>query len=114
MKQNSIKIIKSRVNLIKLKKKNLYILKSKSFIKNKININLYYREFFFFLLTNKNRKLKKICNKSGKYKSINKELKLSRIEINSILIKNKLGFFKLINNKYEFSILFFKIKFFFF
>ena len=38
--------------------------------------------------------IKKICNFHGKYKSVNKKLKISRTSLNLFLIDNNLFFYK--------------------
>lgn len=108
MKQNSIKILKTR--LIILKKKINYnnnrLLKLLSQNKN----NILEKKYFIknFLLHQKYFNKKKICQLHGKNKSVNKKLKLSRTVINSFLINNTLSFFKKINKNSKCTIFFFK------
>lgn len=94
MKQNSIKIIKSRISALKLKKfkYDYYYLKSL----NNNNIELRLKNLlknYYNLKTNKDS-FKKVCTLNGKYKSINKKLKLSRTSINYFIINNNLFFYK--------------------
>jgi len=100
MKQNSLKIIKKRLNFLKIKKLTRQIILFKTLNNNFLNFNLKQKKYFNLNLINNNLKLKKICNINGKNKSVNKELKISRTSINSLLIENQLKFFKKINNNY--------------
>lgn len=100
MKQNSLKLIKKRLNLLKIKKLNQRNILFNSLNNSFLNLNIKQRKYYYFKLINNNLKLKKICNINGKSKAVNKELKISRTAINHILIENQLKFFKKINNNF--------------
>jgi len=101
MKQNSLKLIKKRLNHLKLKKYIYKMLLLNVLKSNSINITLRYKKFYYLKLSSNLLKLKKICHINGKSKAINKELKISRTSINNILIDNQLNFFKKINNNFN-------------
>ena len=108
MKQNSSKIIKNRLKTIKQKNTFFSFLLKKSFFFNK-HINLE-RNWLIktFKLNFLNQKVKKICNKTGKFKSINRKLKLSRTSVNCFLIENLLNFYKKMNINFKYTFFFFK------